>query len=100
MKHFKPINKKSRETVQAASATAPDAFGHACAACCASFAPGWEVGPTGNVDPCPWQNDLNLCWVTCFWHYQIPDDNAYPSWMNQCGNVAMDWTALCVVPDV
>lgn len=75
-------------------------YGHACAACCASFAPGWEVGPSGNVDPCPWQNDLSLCWVTCFWTYQIPDDSQYSSWMDQCGNVAMDWTQLCVVPDV
>ena len=32
MKHFKPINKKSRDTLAKA---APDAFGHACAACCA-----------------------------------------------------------------
>ena len=69
MKHFKPINKKSRDTLAKA---APDAFGHACAACCASFAPGWEVGPSGNVDPCPWQNDLNLCWVTCFWIRKEP----------------------------
>lgn len=97
MKHFKPINKKSREAV---AQGAPDAFGHVCAACCASFAPGWEVGPSGDVDPCPWQNDLWLCWVTCFWNYQIPDDSSQASWMNECDNVASDWTTLCVIPDV
>lgn len=97
MKHFKPINKKSREAV---AQGAPDAYGHVCAACCASFAPGWEVGPAGTVDPCPWQNDLWLCWVTCFWNYQIPDDSSQSSWMDQCDNVANDWTTLCVIPDV
>jgi len=97
VKHFKPINKKGREAIATGE---KDAFGHACAACCASFAPGWEVGPQGVVDPCPWQSDLSLCWVTCFWNYQIPDDATYSSWMDQCGNVAVDWTTLCVVPDV
>ena len=97
MGHFKPINKKGREAL---ARRRPDVYGHACAACCASFAPGWEVGAQGIVDPCPWQNDLSLCYVTCFWNYQGPDDINYPNWMDECGNVQLDWTALCVVPDV
>ncbi len=97
MGHFKPINKKGREAL---ARRRPDVYGHACAACCASFAPGWEVGAQGIVDPCPWQNDLSLCYVTCFWNYQVPDDINYPNWMDECGNVQLDWTALCVVPDV
>ncbi|MBZ0266819.1 quinohemoprotein amine dehydrogenase subunit gamma [bacterium] len=97
MRHFRPLNRKAREV--AASRTTDQVEAHACSTCCASFAPGWEVGSGGSIDPCPWQSDLSLCWVTCFWAGQVPDDSSNPSWMDCCGNVTTDWACLCTVPD-
>lgn len=96
MKHAKPLNRKARAM---AEKNDPEVVGLACGVCCASFAPGWEVNSSGSVDPCPWQQDLNLCYVTCYWTAQNPDDNAYPSWNNSCGSLQNDWMNLCVVPD-
>ena len=96
MKHVKPFNRKAKAL---ARKNDTDYMGLACGVCSASFAPGWEVGSGGDVDPCPWQNDLNLCYVTCFWTMQIPDDNLYPTWMDACQNLIYDWMNLCVVPD-
>ena len=97
MKHFRPLNRKSREIDRRRSEGWAEA--HACSACCTGFAPGWEVGSSGNVDPCPWKTDLWLCWVTCFWSGQVPDDTSQPNWMDSCGNVDTDWTSLCTIPD-
>jgi len=95
MKHARPFNRKAKALAQQND---PEVVGLACGVCCASFAPGWEVNSSGGIDPCPWQSDLNLCYVTCFWTAQIPDDNSYPGW-NSCGNLQNDWMNLCVVPD-
>lgn len=66
--------------------------------CCPGFAPGWEVGSTGNADPCPWQNDMPAC-HPCFWSAQVPDSTTYPGWLQNCNNLSQDWTQLCTVPD-
>ncbi len=97
MKHSKPVNRKARALAEQSSS--PDVRGLACGVCCASFAPGWEVGTGGNIDPCPWQNDVYLCWSTCFWTAQIPDNSSYPTWNQRCSNLSNDWAGLCVVPD-
>ena len=65
----------------------------------ATYAPGWEVGISGNADPCPWMTDLPLCWSTCYWTGQVPDQGTYPEWMDDCQSLAQDWVRLCVVPD-
>ena len=96
MKHTKPFNRKAKAM---AEKNDPEILGLACGVCCASFAPGWEVNSGGAVDPCPWQNDLILCWSTCFWTAQNPDDSSYPGWSSSCGNLQNDWANLCVVPD-
>lgn len=66
--------------------------------CCPGFLPGWEVGQSGGVDPCPWQGDLAAC-HPCFWSAQVPDSTTYPDWLDDCQNVSRDWTNLCTVPD-
>jgi hypothetical protein len=96
MKHARPFNRKAKALAQKND---PEVIGLACGVCCSSFAPGWEVGSGGAVDPCPWQNDLHLCYVTCFWTVSLPDDNSFPAWENTCGNFSNDWMNLCVVPD-
>jgi hypothetical protein len=80
--------------------------GYAFNECCPSFAPGWEVDDFQAVDPCPWQADLMLCYSTCFWTAQVPDNNevgssptAAPTWLDRCGRIQSDWRNLCVIPD-
>ena len=96
MKHSKPVNRKAKAL---ADKNDPEVLGLACGVCCASFAPGWEVNTAGSIDPCPWQNDVYLCWSTCYWTAQIPDDSSYPAWNQRCSNLSNDWASLCVVPD-
>lgn len=66
--------------------------------CCPGFLPGWEVGQSGLIDPCPWQADLADC-HPCYWTAQVPDQTAYPEWLDRCANLSQDWQALCTVPD-
>lgn len=97
MKHFKSRNRKAQKL---GARTSPEVFGYACGECCASFSPGWEVGASGNVDPCPWTSDLAMChFSSCFWGAQVPDASLYPGWMSACGSIVNDWQNLCVVPD-
>ena len=92
----KPLNLKAKTL----SAEEPrDARAYAFTDCCPGFAPGWEVGFDGSVDPCPWQSDIPAC-HPCFWSAQVPDSTTYPGWLDGCANVANDWRTLCVVPDV
>jgi hypothetical protein len=97
MKHLKPLNRPARAA--GGEPGGPDVYGYACSDCCTVWAPGWEVGQTGNSDPCPWMSDLAMCWATCYWNGQVPDDNLYPDWMDSCSSVIQDWVRLCVVPD-
>jgi hypothetical protein len=96
MSRIKAINVKAQKI---AETTVRDVRGYAFSDCCASFAPGWEVGPQDNADPCPWKHDLTLCWNTCWWMGQVPDDASYAGWMDECGNVNNDWRNLCTIPD-
>ncbi len=97
MKHLKPLNK--RAVTLSGENDKSDVFGYACSICCTAWAPGWENGSTGHVDPCPWMGDLSLCWVTCYWTGQVADDNAEPAWLDECSLTAEDWVRICVVPD-
>ena len=97
MKHLKPLNKRAMKL--SADEDRPDVFGYACSICCTAWAPGWEVGVSGDVDPCPWMSDLSLCWVTCYWTGQVADDVAEPDWLDDCSLVSEDWVRICVVPD-
>jgi len=96
MSRIKPLNVKAR-AVEASSNR--DVRGYAFGDCCASFAPGWEVGTQDNADPCPWKSDLSLCWGTCYWMGQVPDYISYGDWLDTCGNIQNDWRNLCTIPD-
>jgi hypothetical protein len=92
---LKPLNRKAELlTAMPGDDVRPYSVGD----CCPGFAPGWEVGSSGNADPCPWQNDLPAC-HPCFWSAQVPDSTAYPGWLSACANLSQDWTNLCTVPD-
>ena len=92
---MKPLNRKA-ETLCARPPddVRPYTFGD----CCPGFVPGWEVGSSGNVDPCPWQSDIRAC-HPCWWSAQVPDMDTYPTWLDRCANISQDWEALCTVPD-
>jgi hypothetical protein len=96
MKRIKPLNLKARRMDDA---SAHDVRGYAFNDCCASFAPGWEVGWSDDADPCPWKSDLSLCWSTCYWMGQVPDTQAHSDWLDACGNIQQDWRSLCTIPD-
>ncbi len=96
MSRIKAMNVKAQKIAQTA---VRDVRGYAFSDCCASFAPGWEVGPSDQADPCPWKHDLTLCWGTCWWMGQVPDDSSYANWLNECGNINSDWRNLCTIPD-
>ena len=97
MKHLKPLNRKARRVT---GVEGPDVYGYACSVCCTAWAPGWETGESGDVDPCPWLSDLYLCWVTCYWTGQVPDTYGDTSdWLDDCGNAQNDWYRLRVVDD-
>ncbi len=96
MSRIKAINVKAQKI---AETTVRDVRGYAFSDCCSSFAPGWEVGPQDNADPCPWKHDLTLCWGTCWWMGQVPDDQSYSDWLDTCGNINEDWRNLCTIPD-
>lgn len=71
--------------------------------CCPGFLPGWEVGSSGQIDPCApggggWAADLPAC-HPCYWSAQVPDNTTYPGWLNDCSNMSRDWTNLCTIPD-
>ena len=90
---IRPLNRKAEILVsRSPDDVRPYTFGD----CCPGFAPGWEVGFSGNPDPCPWQNDLPAC-HPCFWSGQVPDSTSFPGWLDACGNVARDWELLDVV---
>ena len=98
MKHLKPLNRRAMKL--SVDQDRPDVFGYACSICCTAWAPGWEVGDDPYpVDPCPWMNDLYLCWVTCYWTGQVADDGAEPDWLDDCSLTSEDWVRICVVPD-
>lgn len=96
MSRIKAVNVKAQKI---AETELRDVRGYAFSDCCASFAPGWEVGTSDNADPCPWKHDLTLCWNTCWWMGQVPDDSSYADWLDTCGNVNNDWRNLCTIPD-
>lgn len=96
MIHLRPRNRTARRIADDAL---DDVRGLAFNDCCASFAPGWEVGSGDQADPCPWKSDLTLCWNTCYWMGQVPDASSYGTWMDSCGNINSDWRNLCTVPD-
>ena len=99
MSRIEPLNKKARMmTVRMKN----DIRGYAVEGCCPLFSPGWEVGSSGQLDPCPWQSDLAACagfLFICFWGGQVPDQGDNPHWLDNCSNIQNDWTNLCVVPD-
>lgn len=92
---MRPLNRKARDLL---SAEPRDVRAWSSSDCCPGFQPGWEVGYEG-VDPCPWQADLPAC-HPCFWSAQVPDETTYPTWMDACANIVMDWKSLCIVPDL
>ena len=94
---LRPLNPKARRL--AAGGGEVKAYAGVWTDCGSAFAPGWEVGVDGHVDPCPWLIDLPLCWSTCYWTGQVPDAVAEPTWMDNCQNYAADWTNLCSIPD-
>jgi len=99
MSRIEPLNKKARMIT---ARLRNDVSGYAVEGCCPSFAPGWEVGSDGRLDPCPWQADLVACHgflFICFWGGQVPDSFDNPNWLDSCSNIQNDWTNLCVVPD-
>jgi hypothetical protein len=96
MRHLRPLNRQAR---QASGGEAADVHAHACSDCCTAWAPGWETGSTGHVDPCPWMSDLAMCYYTCYWAGQVADGYAEPDWLDACGNLQQDWYRICVVPD-
>jgi len=99
LKHLKPLNWKAKRIETSGSKN--DVSGYACSDCGLSFAPGWETGACGNIDPCPWAADLPACyWASCWWSgASVPGINQYPAWMDCCNNVSQDFQCLCVVPD-
>lgn len=89
------LNRKARALL---AVEAPDARAYTLSDCCPGFAPGWEVGFDGSVDPCPWQADIPAC-HPCFWSAQVPDSTTYPGWLDECPLISRDWRTLCTVPD-
>ena len=99
MKHLKPLNRKAIQIKEFAGKQ--DVLGYACSDCGTFFAPGWETGSCGNIDPCPWISDLPACAsFVCWWGgTSVPGLNQYPGWLDCCNQYTEDWTCLCVVPD-
>ena len=91
MSSIKALNKKAFLVQQQLEG---NVRGYAFTDCCPSFAPGWEVGTVGDPDPCPWKSDLSLCWATCYWSGQVPDQMVVPNWLDSCGNINNDWQNL------
>ena len=92
---IKPLNRKAEVLTTRAPA---DGRTYSFGDCCPGFAPGWEVGSNGEVDPCGWQADLRAC-HPCYWSAQVPDSTTYPGWLDDCANVSADWPQLCTIPD-
>jgi hypothetical protein len=99
LNHLVPLNWKAKRIETTGSAR--DVRGYACSDCGTLYAPGWETGSCGQIDPCPWVSDLPLCAsFICWWSGgSVPGLSQYPGWLDCCNNYSDDWTCLCVVPD-
>ena len=84
MSRIRAINVKAQKMAEPLQR---DVRGYAFSDCCASFAPGWEVGTADDADPCPWKSDLTLCWGTCWWMGQVPDHISYADWFDETRTV-------------